>query len=211
MMYRAECPSSIAGKCDTARQEACGVFQSRLYVVDLQTGGYLAELVIPGADAAPLVGTPVIYRSGAGYLASRAFVGDAKGRLFRIDTQAQDPTKWKVELFYDIGVASPVMAPPAVVVDSGGGLSIVYGTGDTDNLELKLVVNRVVSLRERVTVDANSGKIVSASAVPNFRIDLNQKPGGKTSETATGEKLTGNMVVFDSVLHFSTFVPSEKG
>ena len=196
--------------CTSLKTKACSAFKPTLYILDLETGGILAELSPPVADPAPLIGTPVPLKTGAGFLTSRAFVGDAKGRMFRVDTQSPDPKQWKMTLFYDSGVPSPVQSPPTIAHNANGELVVIWGTGFTDDLEGRAQYDRIISVRETVKIDSATGMIKSSGAIPNFVFELDRKDDGTKVASKTGEKLTGEMLVFDQTLYFTTFSPAEN-
>lgn len=97
---------SFGTSCD--REERSG---RAIYVVDLQTGTLLRRFVSyndpeDGDDDEhrfeyPVVGSPALYDSSPGSLVTRGFVGDQRGRMFRLDLSSTDPSKWSADLFFD--------------------------------------------------------------------------------------------------------------
>ena len=89
--------------------------------------------------SAPIVGQPVAYPYLPGTVADRIFVGDAEGRLWRIDVSSTDPAKWAMNLFFDPYTqqrpdGQPVQTPPILSVDTKGQITVAYSTGDQENL-----------------------------------------------------------------------------
>jgi hypothetical protein len=82
-----------------------------IYVVDLQTGSLLRRFTkYTSRDGATtnergfeyeVSGTPTLFNDRVGSVTNRGFIGDAGGRLFRIDMSNIDPAAWSVELMYD--------------------------------------------------------------------------------------------------------------
>ena len=79
-----------------------------IYVVDLQTGSLLRRFVgyrNPDGSARKfeyeVSGTPALFNDRVGSVTNRGFIGDAGGRLFRIDMSAINPIDWTVGLMYD--------------------------------------------------------------------------------------------------------------
>ncbi|HEX4335100.1 MAG TPA: hypothetical protein VH062_04255 [Polyangiaceae bacterium] len=154
--------------------------------------------------AAPIVGTPVAYPAGTGLPADRIFVGDAEGRLWRVDVSQPDPAKWSMNLFFDPydgttrPLGQPVQTPPVLSVDQNGQITVDFSTGDQDNLTpdpnptSPVTFNYVTSLTEAVSTTAGN---------TNFQAQLNWK-----TEYAGGKRVLGPMSLFNKTLYFSTFL-----
>ncbi len=154
--------------------------------------------------AAPIVGQPVAYPAGTGLPADRIFVGDAEGRLWRVDVSNPDTTKWSMNLFYDPYDANkpngqPMQTPPVLSVDSKGQITVAFSTGDQDDLtpdpnpNAPTTFNFVTSLTEAVTTDT--------SGVTHFQSHLNWR-----QEFDGGKRVLGPMTLFNRTLYFSTFL-----
>lgn len=204
--------------------ESCRVNARRgraVYVVDLQTGALLRRFVDYNSDGtyyrfeAEVAGTPVLYDNRPGVVASRAFVGDLAGRLFRIDLSSADPSDWKMDLFYDPCTDSqvdtgdscdlldgtelrndpgrtfgPAMFPPTVALDSQRRPTVVYGLGERNDTSTANQVQAMVALRDNVDP---SDKIAWSTTFPE-----------NTSEDYN-EKLTGQPVIFNFGVYFTTY------
>ncbi|HEX3595766.1 MAG TPA: hypothetical protein VHU80_11705 [Polyangiaceae bacterium] len=154
--------------------------------------------------AAPIVGQPVAYPAGTGLPADRIFVGDAEGRLWRIDVSSPDPAKWSMNLFFDPydgatrPLGQPIQTPPVLSVDANGQITVNFSTGDQDNLTpdpnpaSPVTFNYVASLTEAVSTSAG---------VTNFQAQLNWK-----QEFTGGKRVLGPMTLFNKTLYFSTFL-----
>ncbi len=185
-----------------------------LYVVDVATGELVQEF-----DArhfpSPLTGAVAV--DGQDLALSRAaYFTDADGVLWRLSMINKDPSKWRVVPLWDLyggearnfsGTAATVPTPtyksgrvapypPLLARDpSTGNLTIVFGTGDVDNL-VDNVPHRVASLTE-VRSYASDGELAAASSTTikkNWILQLD-----------TGESVTGPLVMLDDAVYFATF------
>ncbi len=198
-----------------------------IYVVDLQTGSLLRRFVDfkhpdgsfytfakGGPSGAPgaLVGSPALYDSFTGNVATRGFIGDTFGRLFRIDFRDPNPAAWEVSLFFDpedtgtfpddvrtdrdstAGLSGDPFGPaaykPAIAVNENREPIVVYGLGEVGDAVPNNQAQAVIALRE----DAITGE---ASLEWHLVFQL-------------GEKLTGAPFIFNQAVYFPTyFVPNE--
>lgn len=146
----------------------------------------------------PITGIPVAYPSQPGQIASKIYVGDADGSLWRIDVSNTDPQLWSVDLIWDAyslpgdnhTSGQAIYTAPIVSVDSFGNNIIMFSTGE--QLQLNngdQSVNRVWSLKESVI---NSNIKVSENWVQPL---------------INGTRVTGNLLLFNSILYFSTYSP----
>jgi type IV pilus assembly protein PilY1 len=153
---------------------------------------------------APITGQPVAFPGGIGVVADRVFVGDADGRVFKVDVAASDPSKWTMTMFADLFPASlrsvsgatyadgqPVQLPPSVSVDGNDDVVLDVASGDQGVLGAASISNRVFSLTETV----NATKTGTKTKVNWF---LNY---------SSGERVMGPMVLFNNQLYFSTYRP----
>jgi type IV pilus assembly protein PilY1 len=146
---------------------------------------------------APITGQPKAFPETAGSVADRIYVGDRDGRLWRVDVSSQKPEQWSMKRMYDAFVgegateadSQPVILPPVLSVDEIGDVTIAFATGTQDP---DSSANRVVSLTERLNEDAD------------FVTHLNW-----FQKLENHERVTGNMVLFDSVIYYSASRPPE--
>lgn len=189
-----------------------------VYVVRLDPG-HEGEKVreFSGEDLVNMDGSPVAvtypftssvtpYSNTPGIVTSRAFVGDAGGRLWRIDMSQDNPDNWKMELFYDAyGIDSPlytndpderipVFGTPAVALKNAqGALGVVFATGDIDYLSASSAARAGVF---SVSESFNAGN--------ELVMEVNWTLAFQTNEMVTGEP-----VIFDRGAYFTTFVTNE--
>ncbi len=199
-----------------------GLQGSAIYVIDLQTGTLLRRFVTyndgptertfaKSADAGfearfgrvQLTGSPALYDASTGSLASRGFVGDSIGRLYRMNFQDPNPANWGVDLFFDpyastdlqskadtaVGASDvnfgPAAFKPAISRGPNRQLVVTYGLGETSDSPSPTLAQAVITVAE------------TDGAAPNevrwYRV------------LEKGEKLMGEPLVFNSVAYFPTY------
>jgi type IV pilus assembly protein PilY1 len=151
--------------------------------------------------SSPISGIPAPFPSQIGQVADRIYVGDADGALWRIDLSGGKPQEWKAELAWDayslpgdgFQTGEPVQSAPVISTSPLGDTVILYSTGDQDLLSPSATMRtRLWSLKEtRNAVDKTFD--ITESFFKDF---------------TGGERVTGPMALFASVLYFSTFKPS---
>lgn len=109
-------------------------------VLDAQTGA-----VIRRFDArddprmtAPMRGSPAAYPSGSIAAAVRIYLGDAVGRMWRVDARADDPADWRIAIAWPpvdadalrgYRTGRPVVGRPSLALRPDGGLALSFATG----------------------------------------------------------------------------------
>jgi len=182
-----------------------------LYVVRLDTGEKLAEFRSGGANVVEngvsgglmefaITGSPAAYPNLPGSVASRAFVGDAGGRMWRINMVGA-PDTWFMELFFDPYLASgpvpgntaarePVFGAPRLALTGDfGQVAVVYATGDID------LVNAAGNTR---------GGVFSFSEI-TLGDGTIQMQANWVKVLDDGESVTGEPEIFNRVAYWSTF------
>lgn len=175
-----------------------------VYVVELSSGAVLREFTTlsDGTPLAEVSGSVAAFSQVPGTVMTRAFVGDAQGRLLRLDLSPPDPARWRLDVFLDpagaglLSDATPqverVMVAPAISRDRLGNLVIHYGTGDVSSLNpMSDFDNFVVSVTELQTFAPDGS--VTATAKVNWLKGLDD-----------GAKLTGSPLVFNNTVFFPT-------
>lgn len=184
-----------------------------VYVVRMDTGERVAEfsnttgnvVELDGGSATidyPMTGSPSVYSDVPGVVSTRAFIGDAGGRMWRLNMREPDPAEWELELFYDPYAdggplatdepldRQPVFGAPALALDSTAGhIAVLYGTGDIDFVSQSATSKSGVFSVSEVTTEGGG-----TAAEENWYKVL----------TAV-EKLTGELLVFDRVAYFTTY------
>lgn len=204
-----------------ARMKSCtrDITGRAIYVVDLQSGEIIRRFIhyndgsTPSRFEHPVTGTPVMSAATPGESSTRAFIGDDRGRLFRLDMTSPEPQEWSVDLFFDpageeftdfipdlkdyeggkyeqFGAAS---YPPAVTTNRSRNLVIAYGLGQRDDSGDEKALQAIIALEE-VRVPVKEGQ-KSGDAAPLWRMFFEE-----------GEWLTGAPVAFDNDFFFTTYV-----
>jgi type IV pilus assembly protein PilY1 len=169
-----------------------------LYFIDLMTGTIIQKLD-ETTFPAPLNGAISVFRGDTGTVGSVAYTVDADGVLWRVDMSSSDPEDWNAEALHDVyhgegySDAEPTYYPPALTVDDAGNIVILLGTGNIDVLDDATAKNRIVSITEKLTYDAN-GFIDDLEGRLNWEIDLDP-----------GEQMTGALELFGGQVYFGTF------
>jgi type IV pilus assembly protein PilY1 len=189
-----------------------------LYFVDVETGQLIKKIHTDSANKlifpSPLVSTPAVFEGDIGTLASRAFLTDADGVVWRIDMSAADPNPtdpmagWTARPFHDIfwdrapDQGELTYEPPMLSVDPEGRLVVIVGTGDNNNFVKPTVNNRVVSLTEVLATS-----VVNPSQATDYKASLNWELRVKpTNGLVASELVTGSMGLFNGSLFFGTFI-----
>jgi type IV pilus assembly protein PilY1 len=153
----------------------------------------------------PLVGTPVVYLQGFDTTMTEAFIPDADGTLWRLQTHSTDPADWTLEIFHDLyhdedwDERQPAFEQPALTTDAEERIVVLFGSGDPDSLVADVPdMNRVVSVAERRIVDAD-GVETGFEPLLNWTLDLPDDD----------EKVTGPITVTDEIAYFTTYVPGQ--
>lgn len=198
-----------------------------IYVVDMQTGTMLRRFLSYYDDEqdkhlpfpSPITGSPALYNARPGSLASRAFVGDGDGRLYRIDLSNDDPEDWSVELFFDPRVDitkyktmsdgdRPVFGPaaykPALALSTkefNNDLLVFYGLGERGDLSSSGTKQMMIAVREKIVATEDSGNWeTNAEGVHVWNLEFQDASDDQI------EKLTSEAVVFNKGLYFTSFV-----
>lgn len=166
-----------------------------LHVVDVATGEVLRSFDSTTITS-PITGGVSMFVGDIGAFATRAFVVDADGVLWRLDMSESNPASWTFQPMHDLFWADgatagqPVYDPPVVSVDAAGNTVVVVGGGDIDNLESS-AANRVISVTELVN-RATTPAVLTARV--NWEVRLR-----------AGEQVTGPIVLYANTVYFASF------
>jgi type IV pilus assembly protein PilY1 len=154
---------------------------------------------------APIVGVPAAYPAQTGQIADRIFVGDAEGRMWRVDVSNPNPASWTMQVFFDAYydlsasgiIPQAIETQPVLSVDGKGQITLAFATGSQDNLSPDAsLVNYAASVTEYIANVAGGSK--------EFWSQINWR---QTFSVGTGERVLGPMTLFDRRLYFSTYIP----
>ena len=162
----------------------------------------------------PMVGTPIVYPSDVGTDATKFFITDADGTVWRFDVSNQDPSLWFGELYLDLYNATvdtsttswqdgqPAQVPPVLSLDPTGNVVLNIATGTTDLFDTT-GVEYVYSISEKVQADSSGAS--KLRAFPNWWLQPS------VTDSAPGERVSGPMTVFNGTLYFATFAAAPAG
>lgn len=186
-----------------------------IYVVDLQTGSIIRRFtayqdgaMVPFAsgDGTNFIGSPTLFDSATGAVATRGFIGDNTGRLFKIDMLSQDPFDWSVSLFFDPDPAAyselagmftaaghtgtpdwgPAGFRPAVTVNANREVVVVYGLGETGDVVTNNQAQAVIAVVENRSSPGTGFGMWIQILEPE-------------------EKITGAPIIFNADVYFPTY------
>jgi hypothetical protein len=209
--------------CDRSKRSGRAI-----YIIDMQTGTMLRRFVdYWDSDdneykrfPAPVTGSPALYNSTPGSLVTRGFVGDANGRLFRIDMTDSDPAEWELSLFFDpaeneteldaTGPFGPAAFKPALAKGTeatSGNVLIFYGLGEPGDTTPAGETQMVIALEERFDSQAFNTTLTADSELL-WSVELGSDG---SSGPVMREKLTGEPIVFNKAVYFTTYaVPGDE-
>lgn len=186
-----------------------------VYVVDLETGRVIRRFTDAITAANPISGEPfraalggsiAVYNGADGSLVSRAYFGDAEGRLYRLDVSDGNPQRWRVDLFFDpynhprfdgTQRYGQIVFRPTVSLGTDRRAIVVFGMGNVDELDdLGPQRNYVLSLTEKPIFAGET--VVRFEGFINWAIELEPY-----------EKLTARPRIFDRRAYFATFLPDD--
>jgi type IV pilus assembly protein PilY1 len=187
-----------------------------------------AGRVIDTPFDSPMTGTPLVYPAEVASNATKAFISDADGTIWRLDLSNPDPSQWSASLFLDLynqtvdpnstawSEGQPLTVTPTLSTDTNSNIVINAATGVTDTFDSN-GIEFVYSITERAQVQGTSQPLL---AFVNWYMATPLTPGSATSFTPpptpqdnasspsflAGERVSGPMVVFDSKLYFATYI-----
>ncbi|MFW6051757.1 MAG: pilus assembly protein, partial [Myxococcota bacterium] len=191
-------PPANQGTLNARENQRCWDRTGRqLFFVDLGTGELIRQLD-DSVFNAPLSGGASLYPGDTGQVATRVFIADADGVLWRIDVSSPDMRNWDAEPFFDMFYdadavdGQPAYYPPVISTNREGEVVVVQGTGNVDRLD-GTAANRVVSVTEKVDF-RDDGSVDSVVADLNWILRLDE-----------GEQVTGPLELFAGDVFFTTF------
>lgn len=198
-------PGVTTGLTGVRTQRRCWDTRGRaLWVLDLYSGDLIREFDSTDGISSPLTGSVVSYSGEVGVTASRAFMSDQDGMIWRLDMTSANPVDWDITPFHDVfyneapDFGEPAYNPPVLSTDATGNVVLLQATGDVDVLD-GTTANRVVSLTEAINFDSTGSfdPATDVTATLNFEEVLR-----------AGEQVTGPLALFGGVVYFGTFYSS---
>ncbi|MBP9113884.1 MAG: hypothetical protein KBF88_13820, partial [Polyangiaceae bacterium] len=175
----------------------------------LEVAAPLGVTTIDTPIDSPLTGVPMVYPSQPGSVAQRVYVGDTDGAIWKFNISDPNPDNWTGGLFFDTvntetvadidlsyNAGNPIQLPPTMAFDRLGNVVLGIATGDQESFT-STGTNFVFSVTDYVRASLPSNL---TSAVPNWHIKL-----------LNGQRVSGPMAVFNSIMYFATFAPLAPG
>lgn len=170
-----------------------------LYVVDLATGVIIRSFHAADGIGSPITGGVSVYTGDVGTIATRAYVTDDDGLLWRLDMANPNPALWTFlpihDLYWNDGPTHGHTStePPVITTDANDDVVVIVGTGDLDDLEGN----------ERYHVVSMTDAIRRTPTVTTYTTTINWD-----LRLQDGEQVTGPLELFDSRVYFGTFLAS---
>jgi type IV pilus assembly protein PilY1 len=188
--------------------------------VDAPTGDTLrtAGRIVDTPFDSPMTGTPVVYPADVGAIASKAFISDQDGTIWKLDLSSTDPTQWTGKLFFDLynttveptssttawSDGQPVAVPMQLALDPAGHLVLGVASGTQDQFT-QTGLYFVYSLGETLQTDGSGNTLLRS--VVNWYLSSSTNPllTAKAGQMGPGERVSGPMVIFDGTMYFATY------
>jgi type IV pilus assembly protein PilY1 len=187
-----------------------------------------AGRVIDTPFDSPMTGTPLVYPSDVATNATKAFVSDADGTMWRLDLSNPDPSQWSASLFLDLynqavdinstawSDGQPLSVTPTLATDTSGNVVLNAATGVTDTFDSN-GIEFVYSITEKQQPQGTSMGLfafvnwyMATPLTPPSLTSFTPPPTPQDTESSPaflpGERVSGPMVVFDSKLYFATYI-----
>jgi type IV pilus assembly protein PilY1 len=162
----------------------------------------------------------------------RLYVGDMAGRMWRFDIQDTNPSNWTGKIVFKSNPDGAttnlrkMFYPPDVTLEVGNYEMVLFGTGDREHPNDKIIVNRLYAVKDKNLADTPSNRAYIESDLYDATDNLLQTGTAEQRTTAlsaltaakgwliqllpstSGEKCLASPVVFYGVAYFTTFAPS---
>jgi hypothetical protein len=183
-------PALSAGRCVQIRKVSDGSLIRSFYTGN----GLSGDAVMSYA----MVGSPSVYPAIGLAPASRAYLGDAMGRLWRIDMRSSNPNEWEMSIawpmtddedseFYQLG--REIKETPSVFLRESGRVGLVFGTGYAYRDDAGRPY--ILSLSDELVLGQNNTLVYKAKLIWKMAL-------------RTQEELTGSVVVRSGGAYFTT-------
>ena len=175
-----------------------------VFVLNGRTGEHVAFFPVPGS---PVPSDVAVIDHDFDTLADRAYVGDLKGNIWRMDIDDADPGNWKMYQFAKLGDTRKFFFRPDVVISKTYDLVLV-GSGDREKPLVDDSTDRFYMLKDDKTGKSGAGLTTieegmlvagntDSSAAKGWYLDLRK-----------GEKVINAPLSIGGVTFFSTNRPT---
>lgn len=177
--------------------------------------GLISTIVKESPIDSPMTGTPVAFPPDVAGVADRVFIGDQDGALWRLNLASEKGKidDWSLDLFFD-GFpkdtfsqdqawrrGQPIIGAPVMSVNDLGQITLAFSTGDQEAIGAEPgMKNFVWSLTEEPSSDRKQ-------LYPKVNWSLDLTPENNWS----GDRVVGDIVLFNSNLYFTTVGPDNTG
>ncbi len=186
------------------------------YIVNVATGELIWKISYNDGKInsekmdAPIPGSPAaVDLNGDGYV-DRFYVGDLKGRLWRIDVSDPNTANWQATPIFQSKEAQPIYVRPTVALDPDQKLRIFFGTGDRANVQDTTssgVFYCVVDDGQTTPyTESDLGDVTHGGSGTSKGWYFRLGTGGKN-----GEKVVAEADVFAGTVYFTTYQPTSSG
>jgi type IV pilus assembly protein PilY1 len=204
----------IGRSLSIVRLDTGEILRTFMRLADLPAGDTLASAsrITDTPLDSPMTGTPVPYPSDVGADATKVFVGDADGTIWRFDLSSPTPSSWVGELYLDLynqdvdthtmsswADGQPIQVPLVTSLDPMGNVVVHAATGSQEAFDATGVFY-LYSISE-----------VLDSSTPKLRAQVNWWLDPATATGQPGERVSGPMTVFDGVVYFATYSAPQAG
>lgn len=180
-----------------------------VYVIDAVNGALIRSF--PVSARVPSAITVIDRRPDAGGYTDRAYFGDTRGNLWRLDLEGEETAGWTLRHFATLGSGLKFLYPPDVVYATGYD-AILIGSGDRE-APADMSQNHFFMLKDDNNFAAwpirlddlyDATADLSASANP---LALDAAKGWRIS-LLPGEKVVGSAVTLAGKVYFNTNTPT---
>lgn len=149
-------------------------------------------------DVHSFTGSPVAYPAGGIAPASRAYIGDAVGRIWRIDMRDLDPNNWSIGVAWppqdadeagDYVIGRAIVDRPSIALRPDGALVVTFATDRAGEVDADRT-SFAVSFTDRAVIDDDG---VTYQVTRNWLLPFSD-----------GEYATGSPVVRDGTTYITT-------
>jgi type IV pilus assembly protein PilY1 len=191
-----------------------------LFVVNLDDGTLRQKIALGNDAGNGLSSTAAFIDPATREFTSRVYAGDLLGNMWRVDFNASG----NGTVFFSnrplVNVGRPIVAPPTLAPNPGGGLMVFFGTGKlietTDRVGTPSVFEKFYSIRDQNSRLANTNglgtAVITTSGGQRVVTNTDDSSNGWSMNLGIGSNITGErvlsrpQVVFGQLI-FSTFEP----